>query len=115
MSHKRRDRGIKFKSKASEAMAAQLCFTERRAAAILEMRLYKLIGLEIEALIKEHEETRAKIAEYSDILEHRSSMAKVIMKELKAFRKRSMQGTDARSLTISRKLLWSKKSLRYRM
>ena len=40
------------------------------------------IGLEIEALIKEHEETRAKIAEYSDILEHRSSMAKVIMKEL---------------------------------
>lgn len=59
--------GIKFKSKASEAMAAQLCFTERQAAAILEMRLYKLIGLEIEALIKEHEETRAKIAEYSDI------------------------------------------------
>ena len=42
--------GIKFKSKASEAMAAQLCFTERQAAAILEMRLYKLIGLEIEAL-----------------------------------------------------------------
>ena len=79
--------GIKFKSKASEAMAAQLCFTERQATAILEMRLYKLIGLEIEALIKEHEETRAKIAEYSDILEHRSSMAKVIMKELKAFRK----------------------------
>ena len=79
--------GIKFKSKASEAMAAQLCFTERQAAAILEMRLYKLIGLEIEALIKEHEETRSKIAEYSDILEHRSSMAKVIMKELKAFRK----------------------------
>ena len=79
--------GIKFKSKASEAMASQLCFTERQAAAILEMRLYKLIGLEIEALIKEHEETRSKIAEYSDILEHRSSMAKVIMKELKAFRK----------------------------
>ena len=43
--------GIKFKSKASEAMAAQLCFTARQAAAILEMRLYKLIGLEIEALI----------------------------------------------------------------
>ena len=106
--------GIKFKSKASEAMAAQLCFTERQAAAILEMRLYKLIGLEIEALIKEHEETRAKIAEYSDILEHRSSMAKVIMKSLKRSA-RSMQGTDARSLTISRKLLWSKKSLRYRM
>ena len=79
--------GIKFKSEQSKKQAAGLDFTEKQAGAILEMRLYKLIGLEIEALIKEHEETRAKIAEYSDILEHRSSMAKVIMKELKAFRK----------------------------
>ena len=45
---------IKFKSKASEKMAKQLRFTERQAHAILEMRLYKLIGLEIEALMKEH-------------------------------------------------------------
>jgi len=33
-------------------MAAQLMFTEKQANAILEMRLYKLIGLELEALIK---------------------------------------------------------------
>ena len=79
--------GIRFKSKASEGMAKQLCFTERQATAILEMRLYKLIGLEIEALIKEHEETIAKIAEYSDILANRSSMAKVIIKQIKSFRK----------------------------
>ena len=51
------------------------------------MRLYKLIGLEVEALMKEHNETLAKIAEYEDILARRSSMAKVIMKELKAFKK----------------------------
>ncbi|MCQ4691441.1 hypothetical protein NE575_19660, partial [Clostridium sp. SL.3.18] len=38
-------------------MAAMLRFTERQATAILEMRLYKLIGLELEALMKEHEET----------------------------------------------------------
>ena len=37
-------------------MAKQLHFTERQASAILEMRLYKLIGLEIEALIKEHDQ-----------------------------------------------------------
>lgn len=79
--------GIRFKSKASEGMAKQLCFTERQASAILEMRLYKLIGLEIEALIKEHEETIARIAEYTDILENRSSMAKVIIKQIKSFRK----------------------------
>ncbi len=49
-------------------MAAQLCFTENQANAILDMRLYKLIGLEIEALIKEHEETIANIYRYEDIL-----------------------------------------------
>ena len=42
--------GIKFKSRASRKQAEQLKFTEAQAAAILEMRLYKLIGLEIEAL-----------------------------------------------------------------
>ena len=79
--------GIRFKSKESEGMARQLCFTERQASAILEMRLYKLIGLEIEALIKEHEQTIARIAEYTDILANRSSMAKVIIKQIKSFRK----------------------------
>ncbi len=39
-----------------------LRFTDRQAQAILEMRLYKLIGLEIEALMKEHETTLANIA-----------------------------------------------------
>ena len=76
---------IRFKSKESEEMASKLHFTERQASAILEMRLYKLIGLEIEALMKEHEETLAKIAQYQDILGHRSSMAKVIIKELKQY------------------------------
>ena len=41
---------IKFKSSISKKMAGMLRFTERQATAILEMRLYKLIGLEIEAL-----------------------------------------------------------------
>lgn len=68
-------------------MAQQLNFTDRQAQAILEMRLYKLIGLEIEALMKEHDETLENIAKYEDILEHRSSMAKVIIKELTAFKK----------------------------
>ena len=78
---------IKFKSKASKDMARQLHFTQRQATAILEMRLYKLIGLEIAALMKDHDETLAKIAQYEDILSHRSSMAKVIMKELQGFKK----------------------------
>jgi DNA gyrase subunit A len=78
---------ITFKSKESERMAKKLHFTERQASAILEMRLYRLIGLEIDALMKEHEETLAKIALYSDLLSSRSSMAKAIIKELKGFKK----------------------------
>lgn len=78
---------IKFKSNISKKMAEMLRFTERQATAILEMRLYKLIGLEIEALQKEHEETLKKIARYEDILSHYDSMANVIMEELDAFKK----------------------------
>ena len=79
--------GIKFKSKDSKIMATQLMFTEKQANAILDMRLYKLIGLEIEALINEHEETMANIYRYEDILDRRDSMAQVIMNELDGFKK----------------------------
>ncbi len=74
--------GIRFRSKESKIMAAQLCFTEKQANAILEMRLYKLIGLELEALINEHEETMANIYRYEDILDRHDSMAQVIINEL---------------------------------
>ncbi|MCM1327552.1 MAG: DNA topoisomerase 4 subunit A [Bacteroidales bacterium] len=79
--------GIRFKSKESGIMAAQLRFTDKQANAILEMRLYKLIGLELEALIKEHEETVANIYRYEDILERKDSMAQVIINELDGFKK----------------------------
>ncbi|MGN0483328.1 MAG: DNA topoisomerase (ATP-hydrolyzing) subunit A [Lachnospiraceae bacterium] len=78
---------VKFRSKASEKQASMLDFTERQATAILEMRLYKLIGLEIEALQKEHDTTLKNIEQYQDILAHRSSMAKVIIKELDKLKK----------------------------
>ena len=73
---------IKFKSGISRKMAAMLRFTERQATAILEMRLYRLIGLEIEALVKEHEETLKNIARYEDILNNYDSMAEVIIQDL---------------------------------
>ena len=78
---------IKFKSGIYRKMAAMLRFTERQANAILEMRLYKLIGLEIEALMKEHEETLKNIARYEDILNHYDSMAEVIIEDLEHFKK----------------------------
>ncbi|MCI9493778.1 MAG: DNA topoisomerase 4 subunit A [Lachnospiraceae bacterium] len=80
-------KNIEFRYKGSEADAKQLCFTERQATAILEMRLYKLIGLEIAALMKEHETTLSNIAKYEEILGSRAAMAKVIIKELTRFQK----------------------------
>lgn len=79
--------GINFRSKESKVMASQLNFTEKQANAILDMRLYKLIGLEIEALMKEHKETTANIYRYEDILERRDSMAQVIMQDLDTIKK----------------------------
>ena len=78
---------IKFKSRISQKQATLLRFTERQATAILEMRLYKLIGLEIEALMKDHETTLKNIALYEDILSNRGTMAKVIIRELEGFQK----------------------------
>ncbi len=79
--------GIRFKSERSKKQAARLRFTERQASVILEMRLYKLIGLEIEALMREHDTTMKNIARYSEILNNYDEMAKVIMRELDKFRK----------------------------
>ena len=79
--------GIRFKSKASEKAAAKLLFTERQANAILDMRLYKLIGLEIEALQAEYQETMKNIALYKDILENYDSMAAVIIKDMDEIKK----------------------------
>ena len=79
--------GISFKSEKSKKDAAKLRFTERQASAILELRLYKLIGLEILALEKEYEETLARIAEYEDILNSRRTMVKVIKKDLDNIKK----------------------------
>ena len=79
--------GIRFKTKTSERAAKKLQFTQRQATAILEMRLYKLIGLEIEALMAEHETTLKNIARYEDILNNYDSMAQVIIEDLERTKK----------------------------
>ncbi len=78
--------GIRFKTKTSERSAKKLCFTQRQAAAILEMRLYRLIGLEIQALEQEYQDTLKKIERYEELLNHYDSMARVIMEDLAKIR-----------------------------
>ncbi|MCI8426389.1 MAG: DNA topoisomerase 4 subunit A [Lachnospira sp.] len=79
--------GIKFKTEKSKKQAMKLDFTQRQAAAILEMRLYKLIGLEILSLQKEYDECLKKIAEYEKILNNKKAMAKVIKADLQKIKK----------------------------
>ena len=78
---------INFKTKKSKEAASKLRFTERQATAILEMRLYRLIGLEILALNKEYEEILARIARYQEILTNPDAMARVIKKDLDRIKK----------------------------
>jgi DNA gyrase subunit A len=77
---------IKFKSQISKKMASLLRFTERQATAILDMRLHRLIGLEITALQLEHEKTLENILRYRDILENFDSMSNLIIDELEEYR-----------------------------
>ena len=100
--------GIKFKSDKSRQDAELLMFTERQANAILDMRLAKLIGLEIEALRKEHEETIKKIARYQKLLEDHDEMARLLIKELEDMKKeygrdRRTALTDAGEIVIEEK------------
>ena len=77
-------KGIKFKTEKSRREASKLCFTEKQAKAILDMRLARLIGLEVQALLDEHEETLKNIARYEDILNNYDTMASVITDDLTA-------------------------------
>ena len=84
--------GIRFKTQKSKRDAAKLHFTENQADAILEMKLYRLIGLELDSLQADYDRTMKNIAEYTDILSNYSSMARVITDELQSYRKNYAHG-----------------------
>lgn len=96
---------ITFKTQKSKKEASKLCFTEKQASAILEMRLYRLIGLEIMALQEEYAEILKKIDKYQDILEHPVSMKKVMKKDLEKIKKiygfeRKTELTNAKAAVV---------------
>ena len=78
---------INFKSAESKKAASKLSFTEKQAQAILDLRLAKLIGLEILQLKEEYEKLLKEIAEYEKILNDKNAMKKVIIKDLEAIKK----------------------------
>ncbi len=79
--------GITFKSKESEKAAKALHFTENQAQAILDLRLARLVGLEILALQNDYKETLDKIRRYEKILKSEKELIRVIRQDLEEIRK----------------------------
>jgi len=79
--------GINFRTQKSKKQASKLRFTEKQATAILEMRLYRLIGLEILALQEEYAKLLSEINQYEKILKDPEEMKKVIKKDLLKIKK----------------------------
>lgn len=80
-------KNIKIKDKKLEKIAKKFDFTDRQADAILDMRLYKLIGLEILDLKNEYKETLAKIKEYKSILKDKNKASDLIISDIKNIKK----------------------------
>ena len=78
---------ITFKKKTSEKAAASLSFTDAQAQAILDMRLQKLIGLELSELKMEYEKTVNNIATYQNILGNKDVMTNLIIEDLERIKK----------------------------
>ena len=67
---------------AKKALMKKFSLTELQAKSILDMRLQRLTGLEIEKVKKEHEETTRKIKELEEILGSKERILEEIKKEL---------------------------------
>lgn len=75
-------------SVARERLMARFELTEKQADAILQMRLQKLTAMEIDAIIKEYEELKRRIAELREILESRARIDEIIIREMEEIREK---------------------------
>lgn len=79
--------GITFRLKKNEKIAQGFHFTERQAKAILDMKLQKLGGLEVEALKKEHDKLLKDLEFYQKVLNDEKVLLKEIRKEHEQIKK----------------------------
>lgn len=80
--------GIKFKTKRCEKIAKSFCFTEIQADAILEMKLQKLIGLEMTTLMKELDKCKKNIELYGGLLSSKLKMNNKMKADLLEIKKK---------------------------
>ena len=75
-------RKSKSQAQAKASLCEELQFTQRQAQAILELRLSRLIGLEILALQRAYKKTLKNIKDYKKILSDTKTMRETIKKDL---------------------------------
>ena len=75
-------RESKTGDEAREALIKEYDLTEIQARAILDMRLQRLTGLEIDKIRLEHEELTVKIGDYKDIIASDERKSEIIKSEL---------------------------------
>ena len=88
-------KNVKIKDKKLAKIASKFDFTDLQADAILDMRLYKLIGLEITQLNDEYKDTLAKIKLYKSILKEKNKADALIIDDIKRIKKE--YGVDRRT------------------
>ena len=80
---------------AIDNLTERFLLSEKQAVAILEMRLQRLTGLEVEKINEELEQKRAEIVEYKRILGSEEAVKEIIVTELTDIKER--YGTPRRS------------------
>ena len=78
---------IKIKDKALVKIVKKFSFTDKQAEAILSMPLYRLIGLELNALLEDNKQTLAKIKEYKAILKSKDKADELIIEDVTKIKK----------------------------
>ena len=73
---------ISFKDKSFKKPASKLNFTEKQTDAILSMRLSRLIGLELDTLEKEFNESKKAIKKYEKLVSSKTVLRNDIIKTL---------------------------------
>ena len=79
-------RGSKSPAEAKEKLIDIFEFSNRQAQAILDMKLQRLTGLEIEKVVEEYKETIKLIATLKEILESRTRRMEILKEEMREIR-----------------------------
>lgn len=75
-------------SEAKTKLRTRFNLSDRQAQAILDMRLARLVNLEVEKLQEELKELKAKIAEYERILSSKKAQLDIVKQEITEIKKR---------------------------